>query len=308
MAGCQCLYCICPNTVDDEAYISFPMYIRTIVEDKNVSYTVTAIMENSSPTIRFKGSRYTARSFADATNEVYRMLQMNCKRRQGANDAWMWTTHIMGLGNVPMAMIDMNRVLSSGGSGTDPIPVCTNTDTISPKALRELKLAKVDAWYRLLLSRYRPKIERPSEAPAQTSDPASSSGARRKRDADAAEASKRKELKPSKKKAQDDKYVLTDSEDEKLPFCTWDINSDASEWSSRNVGDFLTYFPARAPLLVAIDEIVKPMTFGSNRVTARFMHPITRTIVRVQHLSTVSLYQVPQYRDKLREAETIFGI
>lgn len=305
MSGCQCFYCVCPNTVDENSYVKFPMYIRTIIGP----YTVTAVMQNATPTIRFVNKHIT-HSFGEATNYAHRMLEMSCKRRQGTNEAWMWTTHIMGLGAVPMAMIDMNRILSSGGSATGTMPSCTDFTFIRPEDLRNLTLNKVDAWYRIILSRYRPKIERPAAASADAdavtaSSSALSVGKRRKRGK--ATENGVKNAPAAKKVAQDDKYVLTDSEDEKLPLCVWDINADTQEWSARNVGDFLTQFPARAPLLIGIDELIKPVSFGSTRVTARFLHPITRVIVRVQHLSTVSVYQVPQYRDKLREAETIFG-
>ena len=286
--ACACDYCRQPATVDGAGYLSFPLHIR-IQLDENTA--VTALMLNAVPSIRIS-PRQVCRSYAEATNHAYKMHNLSAKRQPWLDESWQWTVHIPTVGSVPLAMIDMSRMLSSSMRRDVKLAPCVSSAAAVLTAEDTIQLAPNASatWTKVLLTRFRPKGIVGGAA----------AGGKRRR-----EASTKRDAVRGDGKKDDGLLVIVDPEEDKPRLTTWNTLASPEDWTARNVGQFLLDFPTSAPLMVSITGYYKPI-FGNARVTARFVHPRSRSIVTVESVSAVAIHNVPQYRELLRKAEQIF--
>ena len=269
--NCRCDYCTRPIYKGNGPWdeISYPMLIRIRIGDSSMN----AVLENERNEIRFCDAQ-VVKGFPKATSHAHIVLGQRETRRQGVDELERWTIHVEGIGSVPLSFFTREKFVSDPSAR--PIASfeewCTDVGNVESKqSLRENPIAR-DA-----------KMLRSSTF-FQAASSAQRASKRARNDAD------------------------DDADDDCTPTCTWNIHSPASEWTTRNLQEFLLAYSSQAPILLGIDAIIPLLVdgVGNPMMRIRLQHTKTNQPVSVL-LSCALLYTVPQYKLAVQHARCRFG-
>jgi hypothetical protein len=301
--ACQCEYCLAPNAfyrqqpgdnarIVGEGTFSYPIRIRIRIARENIN----AILENDGHYIRFENG-HRLKGFSGATTYAYQLSGERQTRRQGINELQKWTIHIEGVGSVPLSLIKMNdyfvhdhrvaRITSFQHNCFESSEIETKETLSANPLFANPKCARVfhgNIFFRQALDQALDRNVVVKRAP------------KRSRSAEIED------------RAPKDSRVENEDEDEDCtPTCEWSTDSPPSEWTARNLQDFLLTYRSRAPILLGIDGVIPPPGLGNPLMRVRLQHANTGEAIHLT-LNSALLYTVPQYRAAVDSARSRFGV